>query len=266
MARTLVRWLGIEVAGRHFARRMRPHTHDVYLPGIPDSCAGLRILHLTDLHLDMAADTVDALIRGISDIEADLCVLTGDYRVKTYGSIDGVIRAFTRLKPHLPMPSFAVLGNHDCLAIAEAMEELGIRVLLNESVSIANGDLYLAGIDDPHFYRVDNIAKSLEGIPSDATVILLSHSPEVYREVAYAGVGLMLCGHTHGGQVCLPGGVAMTYDSNCPRRYCRGEWRHGDLQGYTSRGCGTSVLDIRFFCPPEIVVHRLNPRERQADQ
>ena len=259
MARGLVRWLGIEAAGRRFARRMRPHTHDVCLKGLPASCAGLRILHLTDLHLDMATDTVDALIRGLAGVEADLCVLTGDYRVRTYGPIDVVVQAFKRLKPHLPVPTFAVLGNHDCLAIAEVMEDLGIRVLLNESVSISNGDLYLAGIDDPHFYRVDNVAKSLEGIPSDATVILLSHSPEIYREVAHAGVKLMLCGHTHGGQVCLPGGLALTYDSsNCPRRYCRGEWRHGELQGYTSSGCGTSVLDIRFFCPPEIVVHRLH--------
>ena len=266
MARVFVRWLGIEAAGRHFARRMRAHTHDVCLPGVSASSAGLRILHLTDLHLDMAADTVDALIRGLEGVEADLCVLTGDYRVRTYGPIDAVVNAFKRLKPHLPSPCFAVLGNHDCLALAEAMEELGIRVLLNESVSISNGDIYLAGIDDPHFYRVDNLAKALEGVPAEAAVILLSHSPEIYREVAYSGVGLMLCGHTHGGQVCLPGGIAVTYDSNCPRRYCRGEWLHGELQGYTSRGCGTSVLDIRFFCPPEIVVHRLRPGPESVDQ
>ncbi len=259
MARVLVRWLGIEAAGRHFARRMRVHTHDVYLPGVSASDAGLRVLHLTDLHLDMATDTVDALIRGLDGVEADLCVLTGDYRVRTYGPIDAVVGAFRRLKPHLPTPCYAVLGNHDCLAIAEVMEDLGIRVLLNESVSISNGDIYLAGIDDPHFYQADNLDKALEGIPAEAAVILLSHSPETYREVACTGVGLMLCGHTHGGQVCLPGGIAVTYDSNCPRRYCRGEWRDGTLQGYTSRGCGTSVLDIRFFCPPEIVLHRLHP-------
>lgn len=257
--RSVVRWFGIEAAGRHFARRMRPHTHDIHLAGLPPSGAGLRILHLSDLHLDMAPDTVDALVRGLAGIEADLCVLTGDYRVRTYGPIDAVVEAFKRLKPYLPTPCFAVLGNHDCLAIAEAMEDLGIRVLLNEAVPIANGSLYLAGIDDPHFYRVDNIAKSLEGIPADAAVIMLSHSPEVYREMAHAGVALVLCGHTHGGQVCLPGGVALIYDSNCPRRYCRGEWRYEGLQGYTSRGSGTSVLDIRFFCPPEIVVHRLHP-------
>ncbi|MCK7581816.1 MAG: hypothetical protein MZV65_43480 [Chromatiales bacterium] len=67
----------------------------------------------------------------------------------------------------------------------------------------------------------------------------------------------MLCGHTHGGQICLPGGFPLTWDARCPRRLAAGAWRHGALLGYTSVGAGTSVVNARLNCPPEITVHTL---------
>jgi predicted MPP superfamily phosphohydrolase len=67
----------------------------------------------------------------------------------------------------------------------------------------------------------------------------------------------MLCGHTHGGQICLPGGRAIMLNANCPRAYCRGAWRFERLQGYTSVGSGACMIDVRINCPPEITVHRL---------
>lgn len=259
LARLFIRMFGIEAVGRRNARRHRIHRRDVPIRRLPTAAAGLRLLHLSDLHLDMAPDTTPALIRALADVRADLCVITGDFRAKTYGPMTAAVEAFSELRPHLPDRVYAVLGNHDCLAMAIAMERLGVRVLLNESISLYDGALYLAGIDDPHYYRMDNLHKALEGVPLEAPLILLSHSPEIYRQAAHAAVDLMLCGHTHGGQVCLPGGMAFTYDSHCPDRYCRGAWRQGDMQGYTSAGCGTSILDIRFFCPPEIAIHRLLP-------
>src|SRR5258707_5515119 len=88
-----------------------------------------------------------------------------------------------------------------------AMEAMGIRMLLNECEVIVHGDhrVFLAGIDDAHFFRVDNIEKAALQIPSDEFSILLSHTPEVYRQAAHAHFNLMLSGHTHGGQLCLPG-------------------------------------------------------------
>ena len=69
----------------------------------------------------------------------------------------------------------------------------------------------------------------------------------------------MLCGHTHGGQICLPGAVPVMTSSKMPRRFASGQWREGGMQGYTSRGIGTSVVDARFYCAPEIVLHTLVP-------
>lgn len=67
----------------------------------------------------------------------------------------------------------------------------------------------------------------------------------------------MLCGHTHGGQICLPGGMPLTYNARCPRQLGRGPWRWGEMQGYTSPGAGSCVVPVRFNCQPEITVHRL---------
>ncbi len=111
--------------------------------------------------------------------------------------------------------------------------------------------IYLAGIDDAHYYRVDNIEKAASEIPNDGFSILLSHTPEIYRQAAHAGFDLLLSGHTHGGQICLPGSIPITLDS-----YCRGTWARGleihDMMGYTSVGVGSSIVPVRINCPPEI--------------
>ncbi len=143
---------------------------------------------------------------------------------------------------------------------AEDLKVAGaMTVLLNEALALRRGDqaLWLAGIDDPHYYRADNLEKTCERIPEDAVSVLLAHSPEIFRNAAHAGFDVMLCGHTHGGQVCLPGGVPLYTNARCPRALCAGAWRFGDLIGYTSAGSGVSVSDVRFNCPPEITVHRL---------
>jgi len=259
LARTLLRWSGAGAIGRRLARRHQLIEHVVELDHLPDAADGLSLLHLTDLHLDMAEDTTPALIHSLAGVTADVAVLTGDFRARTYGGIDAVVTAMQQLRPHLPERCYAILGNHDCLAMVPAFEAIGIRMLLNESIALDDG-LILAGVDDPHYYRVDNLVKAMDGVAADASVVLLAHSPEIYRQAWAAGVDLMLSGHTHGGQVCFPWGTALTYDCHCPRQYCRGSWGCGALQGYTSTGCGTSMLDIRFFCPPELVIHRLKRR------
>ena len=140
------------------------------------------------------------------------------------------------------------------------MEDLDIHVLMNEHVShIYEGEtLYLAGIDDAHFFGVHDIATALTGIPIEACAILLSHTPEVYRQAAHAGTDLLLCGHTHGGQICLPGGYPLTLDARIPRRFGNGAWQYADMLGYTSPGAGSSIVDVRLNCPPEITLHILN--------
>jgi predicted MPP superfamily phosphohydrolase len=94
--------------------------------------------------------------------------------------------------------------------------------------------------------------------------ILLSHTPEVYHQAADAGVDLMLSGHTHGGQLCLPGSIPITLESVLPRRMGAGAWRYLGMQGYTSVGVGTSLLAVRLNCPPEITLHVLHRGSEQG--
>ena len=96
----------------------------------------------------------------------------------------------------------------------------------------------------------------------EAFSILLSHTPEIYRQAAHAGFDLLLSGHTHGGQICLPGGIPITLDSNLPHAFGAGAWKYGNMAGYTSVGAGLCIAPVRFNCPPEITLHRL----RRADK
>jgi predicted MPP superfamily phosphohydrolase len=135
----------------------------------------------------------------------------------------------------------------------------GLRILLNECETIVRGDqcIYLAGIDDAHFYRVDNIEKAASQIPKSAFSMLLSHTPEIYRQAAHANFNLMLSGHTHGGQICLPGSIPIKLEAVLPRRMGAGAWQYQTMTGYTSVGAGSSVLPVRLNCPPEITLHCL---------
>jgi len=245
--------------GKRNARAIKVVHNEITMTGLPEAFDGFRLLHLSDSHLDMDADTPHALIEAVRQVDYDICVWTGDFRTETYGPYDATLRAIERVRPHLMGTVYAVLGNHDTIRMVPAMERLGIQLLLNENVKIKqNGAaLYLAGIDDPHYYRADNFDKAAQGIPEQAVSILLAHSPEIYQHCAFADFDLMLCGHTHGGQICLPGGRPITLNARCPRYLGSGNWRYQHLQGYTSAGSGTSVVDARFNCSPEITVHQL---------
>jgi predicted MPP superfamily phosphohydrolase len=112
-------------------------------------------------------------------------------------------------------------------------------------------------VDDPHFYEADNIQKAASHLEPRMAGVLLAHSPEIYRKAAACGFDLLLCGHTHAGQICLPGGVPLMINARLPVRMARGAWQYHKLQGYTSAGAGCSGVDVRFFCPPEVVLHRI---------
>jgi predicted MPP superfamily phosphohydrolase len=155
--------------------------------------------------------------------------------------------------------SYGVLGNHDTICMLPGLEAMGIRMLINEGDVIEREGqrLHLAGIDDAHFYKMENIEKLAAAIPPDEFSILISHTPEVYQKAARAQFKLLLSGHTHGGQICLPGGIPITLDSILPRSLGSGAWKYHDMIGYTSVGAGSAVVPVRFNCPPEITVHRL---------
>ena len=257
--RNSLRVTGLYGRAQRNASRIRLVRHDITLAGLPVAFAGYRILHLTDMHVDMDDRTTHAIIERIRDVDYDLCVMTGDYRAKTFGSYQAVLDGMEAISVHLQRPIYAVLGNHDTIRTVPYLETLGIRFLLNESVVLerAGQALYLAGIDDAHYYQLHNLDKATAAIPDDACSVLLSHTPELYRHAAHAEFNLMLCGHTHGGQICLPRGVALTWDARCPRALAAGRWDYRNMAGYTSVGAGTSVVNARLNCPPEITLHTL---------
>ncbi|BCX88396.1 conserved hypothetical protein [Methylomarinovum tepidoasis] len=257
--RGCLRLVGLHGRGRRNARCIQVTRNEVTIPHLPSIFDGFTLLHLSDLHLDMSPDLPAALNAAVAGLEYDLCVVTGDFRARTFGPWEPALAALAQVVPQLTAPVFGILGNHDTVRMVPGLEALGIRMLLNEAAAIEREGqtIWLAGVDDPHYYRADNLEKALDAVPEGEVTVLLAHSPELYRQATYAGCDLYLCGHTHGGQICLPGGIALMRNAAAPYRLCNGPWRYDKLQGYTSRGCGVSVVDVRFNCPPEVTLHTL---------
>jgi hypothetical protein len=259
LLRVALTLVGLHRRGRRNVLRIQLRRNAVGLADLPAAFDGYTLLHLSDLHLDLSEEYLVHLIDCVRRLDYDVCVLTGDFRFRTVGPYAPALAALRRLRPHLHQPTYAVLGNHDTIRMVPQMEALDIRVLMNESVCIERkgAAIYLAGIDDAHYFRTHNFHRAAHDIPNDACAILLSHTPEPYRHAAHAGFSFMLCGHTHGGQICLPGGIPIITDSDAPRAYAKGPWRFRALTGYTSVGCGSSIIDVRLNCLPEVTLHRL---------
>jgi predicted MPP superfamily phosphohydrolase len=215
--RTLFKVTGLYWRGKANAARVRVRRNDIYCKKLPPPFHGFTLLHMTDFHADMNDGAMRELEAILPGLRYDLCVLTGDYRGATFGNFDD---ALARMRPILACikgPVYGVLGNHDTIRMVPDLEAMGIRMLLNE----------------------------------------LSHTPEIYRQAAHAGFDLLLSGHTHGGQICLPGSIPLTLGSVLPRRFGAGAWQYHDMAGYTSTGVGSSIVPVRINCFPEITLHCL---------
>jgi predicted MPP superfamily phosphohydrolase len=247
-------WRGLANAAKVEMRENR-----IDSPRLPKAFDGFTILQLSDLHIEVSEAAMDRVVDLVKDVHYDICVLTGDYRAKTWGPYEAALSGVARVRAALDGEVYGVLGNHDTIWMVPGLEKMGIKMLLNESAVIERGGerIYLAGIDDAHFYQMDNWEKAAAGIPHGAFSILVSHTPEIYKQAAHADFDLLLSGHTHGGQICLPGGIPITLDSVLPRCMGKGAWKYHDMIGYTSVGAGSSVVPVRFNCPPEITLHRL---------
>ena len=257
--RTCLRLTGLYWRGRRNAAQIEVRQNYIRSPQIPKEFDGYKILQLSDLHVDMSQDAMTCLAAILKKIDYDLCVFTGDYRGQSFGSYEATLAGMSQICAELKKPTYGVLGNYDTVCMLPGLEEMGIRMLLNESETIERNHqrIYLAGIDDAHFYRADNIEKAAAGIPSNEFSILLSHTPEIYRQAALADFSILLSGHTHGGQICLPGRIPITLHSVLPRYMGCGAWKYRGMIGYTSVGAGSSLVPVRFNCPPEITLHHL---------
>ena len=259
IVRTALKLTGLYGRARRNADHVVVKQHSVAFANLPQAFDNFTILQISDLHADISVGAMRHLVSVVGGLEYDICVLTGDYRGKTYGPFEKSLEIIDELQAQMKGPVYGVLGNHDSIRMAPSMEAMGICMLFNECEPIVRDGqrIFLAGVDDPHFYRADDIEKAALQIPSDAFSILLAHTPEVYDRAMSARFDLMLCGHTHGGQLCLPGGIPIKLEAAVPRSMGAGPWRHDAMVGYTSVGAGTSLLPVRLNCPPEITLHTL---------
>jgi predicted MPP superfamily phosphohydrolase len=257
--RTFLGLAGLYRRGCRNAQDVRVKQNSI-AASIPRTFNEFTILQISDLHVDMNWRVVDRLASLLPNLNYDLCVITGDYRAKSSGPFEATLYGMAKVRTFLKEPIYGVLGDHDTICMVPGLETIGVRMLLNECVEVTRGghSIYLAGIDDAHRFHADDISKAASKIPSHEFSILLSHTPEVYRQAAEAHFNVLLSGHTHGGQICLPGGFPLTLEANLPRRMGAAAWQYEHMIGYTSPGTGSSIVPVRFNCPPEVTLHHFH--------
>jgi len=241
---------------RALRRGLTVSTADVSLPGLPWSFDGLRILLVTDVHAGpfVSGRGWARIFARLRRIPADVILLGGDMATARVDDLDDLAPALRDW--NVPLGRYAVLGNHDHAtgdprAVARRLEACGIECLQNRSVELRLGDaeLSLAGIDDLRHGRPE-LDRALAG--TKPPVVLLSHHPDVAFDASRRGVALVLSGHTHGGQIVLPGLPPLVRQSR--HGFDAGRYRAGSTEVVVSRGLGVVGLPLRIGCPAEVVM------------
>jgi predicted MPP superfamily phosphohydrolase len=254
----------LDRVGRRNALDLATNELTFSFPDLPAAFDGYRVLHVSDPHLEMFEGLSERIAETAALVEAELCVMTGDYRAswrtpmeRVYPPLENLVAAARR-----PDGILAVLGNHDPASLAPRLAAMGVTLLGNTSSLIARGgdSIVFLGVEDRH-YRQTQAGRAALMAPREGFTIALVHSPRYAAVAGRSGITLYLCGHTHAGQVCLPGRISLMRPGGCWTRM-GGRWRVGRMQGYTNAGAGTSVLPVRFNCPPEIA--RITLRRGEA--
>lgn len=259
------------VSGRGFSESDHPQVIPLEIPlaRLPQAFDGFTIAQLSDFHYDdhFSAAPIRKAVEIVNGLHPDLIVLTGDFVTVPLLEVPGDVRRFAqtaepcaRILQDLqsPMGRFAVLGNHDAnsdpVRVTRALRDHRLPVLMNRAVPLQRGKdrIWLAGIDDVLEGRPD-VALALKNVPSKELTILLAHEPDFADKVALTLVDLQLSGHSHGGQVWIPG-IGAPWLPPMGRRYPRGLYKVGKLTLYTNIGIGTIHAPIRLNCPPEITL------------
>ena len=230
---------------------------------LPRAFDGYRILHISDPHFDACDGLAEAIVRTVAGAEVDLCVLTGDFRGAERGPFTqtAILEPLAAIRRSVRAGDgfWATLGNHDAADMVAAFRRIGLPVLINRTHHVRRGAqaLALTGIDDVHRFYTPAASAALAAHDPQAFGIVLVHSPEMAGEAAAAGHDLYLCGHCHGGQVCLPGGRPFITHLSRHRDLHAGLWRQGGMWGYTSKGAGLADPPVRFHCQGEVTEFRL---------
>jgi predicted MPP superfamily phosphohydrolase len=244
-----LRFTPLFARGRRNALDLELSRLEISLPGLPSAFDGYRILHVSDTHLDVLPAVADAAQRLLGDLEVDLLALTGDVHGWPDSPIELSVGLLARALSGVRVRDrrLAVLGNHDPVEMVAALDHLGFETLVNRSVMLSrNGEsLRVTGLDDVHNFYAP-AARAALGPGDGGFQIALVHSAEMADHAADAGYALYLSGHTHGGQICLPGGQPVFTQLVRCRHGASGLWRQGKMVGYTTPGLGVSPPTVRF--------------------
>lgn len=260
---------------------------EIAVPDLPSDLHGLKIAFLSDLHVGMMYVPREAIFGALEEFAPDLLVLGGDYasgklRVTQAGEFAEQLAR--------RQPTAAIAGNTehylpwDLEELAHRLEAAGGRLLRNQAWRVRHGEttIEIVGLDSPT-YRANDADAALADCDPDADLrVALVHSPTAWQDIGRLAAHIGLCGHTHGGQVRVPGLEALVTHTSYPRRLASGLFRlrtepapraerlvshwevlrtarpiradasEGTLM-YISRGVGVTVPQVRLMCPPELV-------------
>lgn len=245
--------------------RVEVTTHDLPLPDLPQAWEGARVVHLTDLHYgNPRSERLLAWMVGtVNELDPDLILITGDYVQRKRAEIVPCARHLSELRSRRGI--LGVMGDHDFEAygrrplkgILENLDEAGVCLLRNQSRELTGG-LRITGIE-PTTLKIwrGNLEAALRDLPGGGLPhLLLAHSPDVIRKASDRKIPMVLCGHTHGGQVVAPFlGPPVTH-TRVGRRHASGWSSLGETRMYTGRGL-SSHYSLRFLCRPEITLFTL---------
>jgi predicted MPP superfamily phosphohydrolase len=254
-----------------FLESYQPHVVRVEIPlaRLPEAFDGFTIAQLSDFHYDdyFSVVPIRKAVSMVNSGKPDLIVLTGDFvtapKIKTSSrrrraaNVAGPCAAIL-YELQARLGKFAILGNHDREAGGERVTGLladhQIPVLRNRSVPLERGAerVWLVGIDDV-LKGLPDLGAAIEKIPAKETKILLAHEPDFADESSLQAVDLQLSGHSHGGQIWIPG-IGAPWLPALSKKYPRGLYKVGNLTLYTNIGIGTIDVAIRINCQPEITL------------
>ena len=250
----------------------------IHLRRLPEAFHGFRIVVMGDMHFGpyVGKPLVERAVRLALSLKPDLTILTGDFVSHPLAMPNGpegahhaepcaeVLQQMTgtltgTLPGALPGPRVvSILGNHDHWngpeIVADALDSHGLNVLRNQSMPLERDGqrIWIVGVDDVYEHAND-LNKALQGVPSSETTIVAVHEPDFADRTAKHPVDLQVSGHSHGGQVRIPGYGAPILP-HLGRKYPFGLNRVRDLQVYTNRGIGVVFPPVRLNCPPEVTL------------
>jgi uncharacterized protein len=257
----------------YFIYRANQNTYDVTINTVTpvisplDDSAKIRILHLSDLHLENLSISPERLYNQLKDEKFELIALTGDYleRPKSIPRLEPYLKVIQKLSPQYG--TYAVFGNHDYYLCEDSFQQLkdmlesyNIKTMQNENETITVGKkiIHIIGIDDNHSNR-SNLELSYQGVSEEGIRLVLTHDPNLVLDMDKYQFDYLLAGHFHGGQICWPKPYHLRkFGKLVQLNLIKGLIDYKGKIFYINEGLGQTLFNIRLGSRPEITIHELN--------